>query len=102
MKSAAKVGVLAFAVLGVSYTRTEIGVVPTRCLQLSPHAVRTSSEAILAMRNAWYCMQPRLERTAEADRWHIGPRLLEWCAGGGLNMEIAPEDGRVLRVVMTQ
>jgi hypothetical protein len=113
-KTTIEVGALVFAVLGVGCTRTEFGLVPNRCLHPTPHAVRTSREAILATREAWYCMQPGLKRTDEAtwllnteaelegDRWHTGPRLPAGYAGGGLNMDIAASDGQVLRVFMTQ
>lgn len=111
----AYVGVWVLLVLlSAGCTRTEFGVVPTRCLRPTPHAVRTTREAILATREAWYCMQPRLQLTDEAewlantdvelhgDRWHTAPRLPEGYAGGGLNMDIAVSDGRILRVFMTQ
>ena len=74
-----------------------------------------AQQAILTARKTWYCIKPQLrqfdEKTwlKEGDAsfrngaWHISwGDVPPGYAGGGLNMTLAKDDGRLLDIYMTQ
>jgi hypothetical protein len=90
------------------------GLVAGRCRVLTPGAVATASQAILAARAAWNCSQPDVPHTSEADWfrhfgaartldvWYVGSLLPEGYAGGGLVIEVSAKNGAIIDAYLTQ
>jgi hypothetical protein len=90
------------------------GLVAGRCRVLTPGAVTTESQAVLAARAAWNCSQPDVPHTSEADWlrsyraerrmdvWYVGTLLPEGYAGGGLVIEVSAKNGAIVDAYLTQ
>ncbi|MCC7464582.1 MAG: hypothetical protein IT480_19225 [Gammaproteobacteria bacterium] len=107
------------AILGIvisvsACVRTDYGYVNYRCARPPAKVLGNPEQAILAAREIWYCINPRLARTDEqhwlqnyrawskGGVWHVAVILPDGYAGGGLNMELGQGDGRLLDVYLTQ
>lgn len=99
---------------GSGCVRTSMGLVSKTCAHPKEATLETDQEAILAARRIWYCIKPDLEVQSEDhwlhemraekrdDVWHVVQVLPEGYAGGGLVMDVAQSDGRLVDIVLTQ
>ncbi len=106
--------VLAFTLLLLASCTPPAGLVAGRCRVLTPGAVATATQAVLAARAAWNCSQPDVEHTGEADWlqhdraerrldvWYVGSLLPEGYAGGGLVIEVSAKNGAIIDAYLTQ
>src|SRR6266446_8042585 len=93
------------------------GPTSSSCARLQSAWIENDKQAILAARKIWYCLNPRLARLDPLDEqdwlrefvasrrdgtWHISQTLPEGYAGGGVVMDLAQRDGRLLNIEETQ
>jgi hypothetical protein len=77
-------------------------------------AIESERQAVLAARRIWYCLNPELAPLDDQhwldshsailrdDAWYVSEIIPFGYAGGGLNMELAQKNGRLLNLFMTQ
>lgn len=109
--SIASLGALLFVSACV---RTDYGYVSYRCARPAAETVDTPEQAVVAARRTWYCINPSAQETdeqywlenyratSERGVWRVSVQLPEGYAGGGLNMELAQNDGKLLNLYITQ
>lgn len=103
---------LLFLCLFSSCIRTSVGLVPIYCVRGEHRVIANEKQAILAARNAWYCIYPN-EREAteqgwlndfvaarEGASWRV--RLPEGHVGPMIAVKVAAADGRVEDVQITR
>jgi len=94
--------------------RTDLGLVPYRCVHPESHRIDSERAAIVAARTAWYCARPHSQKASKeqwisgydavlhGEVWHVSTRVPVGFVGGGLVIYVRRSDGQIVRMELTQ